>query len=194
MIDAILKPHPQDDIIHPENYTVTYTGEYSILKNLGYNFQKLYAANYQQWNKGDIRVWKRGRVVTHDELGGRFPAVLNILLNLGVDNLPFEPSSYFTDTRYLNLYIHKDTFECTTDPTQYNEGRKRFWESWDKIKSEKALGVTPTTELEVEDWVKLVFTPESVEPLRQLIDKGLIKIQKSTKSKNQKRACSNVRR
>lgn len=46
---------------------VKFTGDYSKLKTIGYKFQKLYASNYMQWNKGDLRVWRKGSDITHDE-------------------------------------------------------------------------------------------------------------------------------
>ena len=47
---------------------VKFTGDYSILKSMGFGFQKLYAANYMQWHKNGIRVWKRGNDITFDEV------------------------------------------------------------------------------------------------------------------------------
>ena len=46
---------------------VKFTGDYSKLKSMGYTFQRLYAANYMQWNRGDLRVWRKGSDITHDE-------------------------------------------------------------------------------------------------------------------------------
>ena len=35
---------------------------------MGYEFQKLYAANYMQWHKNHFRIWKRGNDITHDSI------------------------------------------------------------------------------------------------------------------------------
>lgn len=51
---------------NPYGY-VKFTGDYAKLKTMGYKFQKLYASNYMQWNKGDLRVWRKGADMTHDE-------------------------------------------------------------------------------------------------------------------------------
>ena len=46
---------------------VKFTGEYAKLKEMGFEFQKLYASNYMQWSKNGFRVWKRGGDITHDD-------------------------------------------------------------------------------------------------------------------------------
>ncbi len=46
---------------------VRFTGDYAKLKEMGYTFQKLYANNYMQWEKGGIRIWKKGSDITFDE-------------------------------------------------------------------------------------------------------------------------------
>lgn len=177
-MSATLQEHSLQGIIHPKEYFVSFIGDYAQLTELEYSFQKLYAANYQQWNKGDIRAWKKGKIVTHDQLGNRFPAVLNALLRIGFDSLPFEQSSLFPDTYWMRLYIHNETYECTPDPSKYKQARKRFWESWDKRKEEDAQGIEPTAKLNVEDWTELAFTPEDINPLRELVEKGWIKLEK----------------
>ena len=45
---------------------VKFTGDYSMLKSMGFTFQKLFANNYMQWAKDGFRVWKRGHDITHD--------------------------------------------------------------------------------------------------------------------------------
>ena len=46
---------------------IKFTGDYSKLNSMGFTFQKLYAANYMQWEKGGLRIWKKGHDITHDE-------------------------------------------------------------------------------------------------------------------------------
>lgn len=52
---------------------IKFTGDYSKLLSMGFEFQKLYANNYMQWSKGtgidwspETRVWKKGAEVTLD--------------------------------------------------------------------------------------------------------------------------------
>lgn len=177
-MDSRLPECPATEIIHPKEYFVQFTGDYARLKSMDYSFQKLYAANYQQWNKDDIRIWRKGRRVTHDELGSRFPAVFYQLVKIGINNLPFEPYPLSPDIYRMQLYIHKETFECTPDPARYQQARMRMYESFDRIKEEKARGIEPTSKLEVEDWVEIVITPEWVELLRELVDKNWITLEK----------------
>ena len=46
---------------------VKFNGEFSKLKGLGFEFQKLFASNYMQWHKEGFRVWKKGSDITHDD-------------------------------------------------------------------------------------------------------------------------------
>ena len=46
---------------------VKFTGDYSKLKSMGFEFQKLFANNYMQWCRNHFRVWKKGGDITHDE-------------------------------------------------------------------------------------------------------------------------------
>lgn len=47
---------------------VKFTGEYGKLKTMGYTFQKLYAANYMSWHRGDLFIFKKGHDITHSEM------------------------------------------------------------------------------------------------------------------------------
>ena len=47
---------------------VRFTGDYAQLKGLGYEFQKLHAANYMSWNKNGVFIFKKGADVTHGEI------------------------------------------------------------------------------------------------------------------------------
>ena len=76
---------------------------------------------------------------------------------------------YYPDTSWLRLYIHKGTYECTSDPFNYRECRKQIWESIDKIKEDK--GIEPKTQLPEQVWSEIVFTPGSVVVLIELAQK-----------------------
>jgi len=39
---------------------VKFKGEFAKLKGMGYTFQKLFAANYMVWRKGELSIWKNG--------------------------------------------------------------------------------------------------------------------------------------
>lgn len=45
---------------------VKFTGDYSMLKSMGFTFQKLFASNYMQWCRDGLRIWKKGSDITHD--------------------------------------------------------------------------------------------------------------------------------
>lgn len=51
-------------------YRIEFTGPFAELKTLGFEFQRLYAMNYMQWHHepSQIRVWKKGRDVTCNQL------------------------------------------------------------------------------------------------------------------------------
>lgn len=46
---------------------VKFTGDYSMLKSMGFTFQRLFAGNYMQWCRDHLRVWKKGSDITHDD-------------------------------------------------------------------------------------------------------------------------------
>lgn len=54
---------------------IEFIGDYSKLKSMGFEFQKLFAGNYMQWSfetDKDVsytRIWKKGAEVTVDDLG-----------------------------------------------------------------------------------------------------------------------------
>jgi hypothetical protein len=173
-------------ILHPKDYFVKFTGEYCQLKTLGYSFQHLYAGNYQQWNKKDLSVWRKGEDVTHDKFGHRFPAILSQLLNADINNLPFKRCNYYRDTYWVRIYIHKETYECTFDPEKYKAARIRMYESYDRIRKQEAMGLAPTSELEIDEWIEVLLTPKCVEPLQELVNRNWIQIEprKASSGKN----------
>jgi hypothetical protein len=171
-------PANQCEIIHPKDYYVKFTGTYAQLKKHGYAFQKLHAANYQQWNCGDVRIWRKGQEVTHDKFGNAFAAVFHQLVKLGIEDLPYVPVTYFQNTCWLKLYLNKETYECTPDPSKYKQDRSRIWASFDKIEQEEAEGIVPTSQIEIEEWIEIIITPDAVKPLRELVSKNWATLEK----------------
>lgn len=62
-----------------------FIGPFAELKTLGFEFQRLYAANYMQWghDASDIRVWKKGREVTCNQLPEDMLAQMALFMEYG---------------------------------------------------------------------------------------------------------------
>ena len=56
---------------------IHFSGDYSLLKTMGYDFQRLYASNHQQWHNfdADIRIWRKGSALTMNQ----FPCDVEIV-------------------------------------------------------------------------------------------------------------------
>lgn len=100
---------------------IEFTGDYSQLKDNGFVFQKLYAANYMQWHhdEADIRIWRKGNDLSIESIGGQEGQLLQMM----IDEVPFECfSSTLNPTkvcRSIRLYKNLKTNELSTDETHY---------------------------------------------------------------------------
>jgi len=146
---------------------VKFTGKYAELNKLGYKFQKLYANNYQQWNKKDYRIWRKGSEVTHDGLGQMFPSIVEKLFTLDISNLPFTESEYIIDYFFMFIYVHRKTNTCMFDKTDWFIGMKREVESY-QGEDETLYYDNP--------WKKVILSESSLKPLIELYNKGWIEI------------------
>ena len=68
-------------MIMPRKY-IKFTGKYADLKPMGFEFQKLYAANYMQWHNDGMRVWKRAGDVSIDDFTNYEGNILAALLEV----------------------------------------------------------------------------------------------------------------
>jgi hypothetical protein len=149
---------------------VKFTGDYSRLKELGYGFQKLYAANYQQWNKGPVRVWRKGTDVTFDTLQDHHFSQLIDQMKAYRGKLPFEPSRMFKDTAFLQCYLNTVTGELTLD-------KARYWEWFSLIADGRA---TDDPSFHWGLWENRAFTPESLADVKELYDLGWLEVSTAT--------------
>lgn len=84
---------------HYERGIVRFLGEYSYLKNMGYEFQKLYAGNCMTWKKGHLTVYKRDReIMCNDEYD------LYKLVQFLLQRPLIQFSSFRGDTEYATFY------------------------------------------------------------------------------------------
>lgn len=160
----------QDELITPQSHYVAFTGEYNQLKPMGFEFQKLYASNYQQWSLEDLRVWKKGAELTFDRDPNRFAIIFDFLLTVGFENVPYKDSPIFDDYSYCKLYINTVTHECTTDEEPHFKEMGRIAQAM-KNKEENIVN---------NPWasITLVKGDKSIEMLRNLCEKNWLSIQK----------------
>ena len=107
---------------------IKFTGDYSKLKTMGYEFQKLYAGNYMQWCKRSggewsptTRIFKKGSDVCMDRLTnfeGPFFELYMDYKNRG-EALPWEDMLY--SGRSLKLVTRQSDFSVSFDYLSYVE-------------------------------------------------------------------------
>lgn len=158
----------QDKLITPQSHYVAFTGEYDQLKSMGFEFQKLYANNYQQWNLEDLRVWKKGAELTFDRDPNRFAMILDFLMTVGFENIPYQDSTIFDDYSYCKLYMNTITHECTTDEEPHFQEMKRIAQAMKN--NEENIPDTPWAS------IALVKGDKSLEMLRELCERKWINI------------------
>lgn len=95
-----------------------FTGDYAKLKSMGYTFQKLFARNYQQWNNGIFRIWRKGTEVTCDRTNDE-AKMLEAILAVGVDHVPVHVGLY--GPAMVRFYINEDTGKWTLNSSAYKE-------------------------------------------------------------------------
>ena len=163
----------KNEPVDPSQYIVKFTGDFKELKKLGYSFQKLYAKNYMQWDNGDISIWKKGGDVTSTNFHNFFPAIVNFFLSKGVDDISYKKSYANADSFYGYIYVNPNNFECSFDKSHYLSDMKKVYRLIEEENSEKE-----TADLLKNAWVQFVFTPESIQPLVELIERNLISVEK----------------
>lgn len=145
---------------------VKFTGEFSQLKKLGYGFQKLYAANYQQWNKGSVRVWRKGSDVTLDQHRDEHFVQLVALMIEHKGKLPYETSRMFTDMHYLRFYVNTQTGDITFDESEYK--------AWFLKIADKTAEKDPNFNWGL--WEAKVVSPDIMEPVAELYQRGWLEV------------------
>jgi len=107
---------------------IKFTGDYSKLKSMGYEFQALYASNYMQWSKASdgewsptTRVWKKGTEVTMDALTNYEGAFFELYMdykNRG-EEIPWHTSNFLGKSTYLRVITHRATRTVSFDYELY---------------------------------------------------------------------------
>ena len=83
---------------------IKFIGDYSKLKTMGYEFQKLFANDYMQWSKRSdgeysptTRIWKKGAEVTMDRLTNYEGSFFELYMDYKQrgEELPWHTSNFF---------------------------------------------------------------------------------------------------
>lgn len=160
------------------NNYVRFTGEFSHLKKMGYEFQKLYASNYQQWHNQGIRVWRRGTDITMDLLPNEvFTQLVELVLQRKSD-LPFRESKMFKGHVSMNLFVNNRSGLATLDGQDYEQWITAMGQAYKNKDPEFDYGL----------WSITAIRPEHMEPIFDLCQKGWLEIkqQSTTPAKNGK--------
>lgn len=135
-------------------HDLTFTGDYRDLKGLGFSFNKLYASNYICYNKGDMWIWKIGRMVEFGHVGAHSGAIFARMLerdfvwNNKQSDDPYRESElvidlatgmldYYDRMKHENwqIYQHLPMSERNEQPQQY----VRVWVGDDLVADAKTL-------------------------------------------------------
>ena len=111
------------------NY-IKFTGDYSKLKSMGYEFQSLFASNYMQWSKRSdgehsptTRVWKKGAEVTMDRLTNYEGAFFELYMKYKTEGkeLPWHTSTFFKKHTSLRVVTNYTDWSVSFDYNTYVE-------------------------------------------------------------------------
>ena len=164
---------------------IKFTGDYSKLKSMGYEFQALYASNYMQWSKASdgewsptTRVWKKGTEVTMDALTnyeGTFFELYMDYKNRG-EELPWHTCNYLGKSTYLRVITNNTDHSVTFDYDTYVKQEKANHRAWDR--AEKA-GI-PTDEIPDDefshDLQSVVLSAKTLTALDEFIKLGWVEL------------------
>jgi len=135
---------------------IKFTGDYSQLKNMGYEFQKLFAGNYMQWSKGYTRIWKKGGDVSIDRLTNYEGAFFEWFKRYYDKQVPLPTTKH----GFIRVQLDMQTGEVNLNVTKYVEQNKAMMTD-DSVEYRYELTVlsvknlSPLLELVKLGWVEL---------------------------------------
>lgn len=134
---------------------INYVGDFKLLKQMGYKYQKLYAANYICYHKDGIWIWRKGKELEIEDLYSDSHLVLQYFIDNGFD----------IDKIMKNHILIVDMANNMLEP--YDVYKHEFGFGFNKVKLEDYW----------ETHRKFYISEKIIEPLKELYKKGLIKIQ-----------------
>jgi len=144
---------------------VKFTGEYKKLKPMGFTFQKLYAADYMQWERNHFRVWKKGSEITHDEYD--LYQLIKLLKTNPIGKVYKDKEGNLESVVY---YKFRDKDNRNIYYAEYSEENQKKYhdnqDQWHKLKKDAPDEDVPPSY----DW--LWITSEMLESLQELKDLG----------------------
>lgn len=122
---------------------IKFTGDYSKLKSMGYEFQKLFANDYMQWSKASdgeysptTRIWKKGAEVTMDRLTNYEGVFFELYMEYKTNGkeLPWHTSNFFRKHTTLRVITNNVDYTVSFDYNTYIEQERANHIAWDKDK------------------------------------------------------------
>lgn len=154
---------------------IKFTGDYSKLKSMGYEFQKLYAGNYMQWCKRSggewsptTRIFKKGADVCMDRLTnfeGPFFELYMDYKNRG-EELPWHTSMFLGKETYLRVIVSYDDFSVSFDYNLYIEQERANHKHFD----------AGNNDLVSTNLSSVTMNAETLAALDELIDLGWVEL------------------
>jgi len=120
-----------------------FTIEVSKLKEMGYTFQKLYAANYKTYRKkiGDhtIWLWEKGRTLEINDWHQHTGNIIEFYKN-NLEKHIFDNKDLPKPSPYMKLRVKEDTSEVIfKDMDEYYQSLSDFTKEKDKEKQKKLI-------------------------------------------------------
>jgi hypothetical protein len=143
------------------NRYIRFTGEYSKLKSLGYEFQRLFAGNYMQWHKDGVRVWKRGAEVTIDRLTNYEGEFLEFLLECRRTD-----TKLVSRWKTVGFYLNSKTGAITVDRAGYRAQMDAMGGDVDLEWIWSQVGVSPELIKRIMEWYDMGWIKVSIFPLQ----------------------------
>lgn len=137
---------------------IRFKGDYSKLKSMGYEFQRLFARNYMQWHNNETRIWKKGADVTIERVLNHSGAFLELYLRHRKAE-PWTTPGVFGGV-YLRTVVNRDNGEVSFDYSGYLQQERVQLASGEYNHTYECVH----------------FTPKLLEPLDTLIDLNWVEV------------------
>ena len=154
---------------------IKFTGDYSKLKPMGYEFQRLFAGNYMQWSKASdgewsptTRIWKKGTEVTMDALTNYEGAFFELYMEYKTNGkeIPWYTSTSLGTHTWLRVITNNVDRTVSFDYNTYIEQERANY----------ALFDTDDTDAMSHDLCSVVMDAKTLAALDKLIDLGWVEL------------------
>jgi hypothetical protein len=165
---------------HPHKY-IKFTGDYSKLKSMGYEFQKLFANDYMQWSKRSgneysptTRIWKKGAEVTMDRLTNYEGSFFELYMEYKTNGKEL-PWYTFGRSTYLRIVTNRAEGSVSFDYELYRELERRRMRVFIEYE-ERGEEIPDDLAEELFALESITITPKQLTALDELVNLGWVEL------------------